>query len=164
RLVRMLRAGGFDFVRVSDLAGLPERAVEVPATRWQRVRGELLTGTLLVSRWLTETLAVMLAVVALLFVARVVAVLAFARRHVRTSRRDSFDGSFAPPVSIVVPAFNEATGIERAVGSLACSDYPVFEIVVVDDGSEDGTAELVEGLDLERVSIVRQTNAGKSAA
>jgi len=67
-------------------------------------------------------------------------------------------------VSIVVPAFNEATGIERAVGSLAGSDYPVFEIIVVDDGSEDETAELVERLDLERVGIVRQANAGKSAA
>ncbi len=164
RLVPRLKGRGFRFVRVSDLAGLPERAVEVPATRWQRVRGELLTGTLLVSRWLTEALAVMLAVVALLFVARVVVVLAFARRHVRTSRSHSFDGSFAPPVSIVVPAFNEATGIERAVGSLAGSDYPVFEIIVVDDGSEDETAELVERLDLERVGIVRQANAGKSAA
>src|SRR6266566_4069525 len=50
------------------------------------------------------------------------------------------------------------------VGSLAGSDYPVFEIIVVDDGSEDETAELVERLDLERVGIVRQANAGKSAA
>ena len=49
---------------------------------------------------------------------------------------------------MIVPAFNEATGIERAVRSLAGGDYPAHEVVVVDDGSVDGTGEIVEGLDL----------------
>ena len=64
-----------------------------------------------------------------------------------------------------MPAYNEAVGIERAVRSLAASDYPDFEvIVVVDDGSTDGTADIVEGLALERVRLIRQDNAGKAAA
>jgi cellulose synthase/poly-beta-1,6-N-acetylglucosamine synthase-like glycosyltransferase len=65
---------------------------------------------------------------------------------------------------IVVPAFNEQVGIERAVRSLAASNYPDFEVVVVDDGSTDATAEIVAGLDLENVRLVRQDNAGKAAA
>jgi cellulose synthase/poly-beta-1,6-N-acetylglucosamine synthase-like glycosyltransferase len=71
---------------------------------------------------------------------------------------------YLPPVSIVVPAFNEAVGIERAVRSLAASDYPDFEIVVVDDGSTDGTGELVRGLRLPAVRVGSQKNAGKAAA
>src|SRR5207302_3772991 len=63
-----------------------------------------------------------------------------------------------------VPAYNEAVGIERAVRSLVASDYPNFEVVVVDDGSTDRTAEIVSGLNLDRVRLVRQDNGGKAAA
>ncbi len=67
------------------------------------------------------------------------------------------------PVSIIDPAYNESAGIEAAVRSLAASDHPV-EIIVVDDGSTDGTADLVESLRLPRVWVIRQPNAGKPAA
>src|SRR5207249_3851239 len=78
--------------------------------------------------------------------------------------RRGFEAGFTPPVSIVVPAFDEAVGIERAVRSLASSDYPELEVIVVDDGSTDGTGELVERLGLERLVVVRQPNMGKPAA
>jgi cellulose synthase/poly-beta-1,6-N-acetylglucosamine synthase-like glycosyltransferase len=64
----------------------------------------------------------------------------------------------------VVPAFDEAVGIARAVTSFASCDYPDFEVVVVDDGSTDGTGDVVRALGLERVRVVRQPNAGKPAA
>ncbi len=48
-----------------------------------------------------------------------------------------------PPISIIVPAYNEAAGIVDAVRSMATLEYPRFEIVVVNDGSKDDTlAEL----------------------
>jgi cellulose synthase/poly-beta-1,6-N-acetylglucosamine synthase-like glycosyltransferase len=78
--------------------------------------------------------------------------------------RDIRESGLAPPVSIVVPAYNEAVGIEAAVRSLAASDYPDLEIVVVDDGSDDGTADLVEALGLARVQVIRQRNQGKAVA
>jgi cellulose synthase/poly-beta-1,6-N-acetylglucosamine synthase-like glycosyltransferase len=71
---------------------------------------------------------------------------------------------FLPPVSVVVPAYNETMGIEDTVRSLVASDYPDLEVVVVDDGSTDGTAEVVTRLALPGVVVVRQDNAGKSAA
>ncbi len=67
-------------------------------------------------------------------------------------------------MSVLVPAYNEAAGIEKAVRSLAASDYPEFEVVVIDDGSTDGTGELVDGLGLSRVRVIREANRGKAAA
>jgi cellulose synthase/poly-beta-1,6-N-acetylglucosamine synthase-like glycosyltransferase len=94
-------------------------------------------------------------------------VLVVARLHVRRSRRRAGEaGPFLPPVSIVVPAHDEAVGIERAVRSLAGSDYPAdrFEVIVVDDGSTDGTADIVERLELPNVRVLRQANQGKPVA
>jgi cellulose synthase/poly-beta-1,6-N-acetylglucosamine synthase-like glycosyltransferase/peptidoglycan/xylan/chitin deacetylase (PgdA/CDA1 family) len=159
-----LKARGFEFVRVSDVAGLPPYELELASDDWGRAKGQLLLSTLAVARWTTDILAALLVGVVLLFLARIVVLFAFARRHARLSRRRGFDGLFTPPVSFVVPAFNEAVGIERAVRSFAASDYPELEVVVVDDGSTDGTAELVEGLNLSSVRLLRQTNAGKPAA
>jgi cellulose synthase/poly-beta-1,6-N-acetylglucosamine synthase-like glycosyltransferase len=128
------------------------------------LKGQLLLATLGVARWTTAVLATLLVAAASLFLARVVLLAAFARRHVRMIRRRGADVFFAPPVSIVVPAFNEAVGIERAVRSLAASDYPELEIIVVDDGSTDGTGDLVDGLALPNVKVIRQPNRGKPAA
>src|SRR3954451_18509430 len=87
----------------------------------------------------------------------------FARRH-RIARDDRPRDQPLPPVRAVVPAYNEAGGIAATVRSLAASDYPIVQIIVVDDGSTDDTAAIVESLDLCAVELIRQVNAGKPAA
>jgi len=65
----------------------------------------------------------------------------------------------------VIPAYNEAAGIAATVRSMTASRYPgPVEIVVVDDGSTDGTAGIVRGLGLPGVHLISQPNAGKPAA
>jgi len=72
----------------------------------------------------------------------------------RDGSRDGTDGSrdgtdASPPfpsVSVIVPARNEAANIRRCVESLASQAYPDFEVVVVDDGSTDGTGDLARGV------------------
>jgi cellulose synthase/poly-beta-1,6-N-acetylglucosamine synthase-like glycosyltransferase len=54
--------------------------------------------------------------------------------------------------------------IEAATRSLAASDYPEVEVIVVDDGSTDGTGGLAEDLGLERVRVLREENRGKPGA
>jgi glycosyltransferase involved in cell wall biosynthesis len=49
-----------------------------------------------------------------------------------------------PTVSVIVPARDEAQRVEQALRSLARSDYPALEVIVVDDRSSDGTAEIVD--------------------
>jgi cellulose synthase/poly-beta-1,6-N-acetylglucosamine synthase-like glycosyltransferase len=67
-------------------------------------------------------------------------------------------------VSVVVPAYNEEANIAATVQSLFVSDYPAVEVIVVDDGSTDDTADIVASLNLPGVRLIRQANAGKPAA
>lgn len=55
----------------------------------------------------------------------------------------SYSSPFAPPVSVVVPAHNEEAGIVESIRSLMEVRYPKVQVVVVDDGSTDRTAELL---------------------
>ncbi len=64
-------------------------------------------------------------------------------------RLSLFEGDMAPPISILVPAFNEEPTIVDSVRSLMQLRYPTFELVVVNDGSRDRTLEaLVEAFGL----------------
>src|SRR5438270_26019 len=104
RLVPRLRRQGYRFVPVSQLAGLRTAQAEPPATGSQDVRGRLLVVTLAVARAVTDVLGAILIAIAVLAVARALLLFALARRHVREVRRQPGDRSYAPGVSIVVPA------------------------------------------------------------
>lgn len=64
----------------------------------------------------------------------------YAREHGAKFRIRNF-ASYQPPVSILVPAYNEERTIVSSVTSLLRADYPEFEVVVVNDGSTDGTLQ-----------------------
>jgi glycosyltransferase involved in cell wall biosynthesis len=68
-----------------------------------------------------------------------------------------------PKVSIILPTFNRADTIMRAIRSAQAQTLADWELIVVDDGSEDGTAALISGLD-PRISVIRQENRGFTEA
>lgn len=51
-----------------------------------------------------------------------------------------------PPITILVPCYNEAENAEETLSTAAAVDYPEFEIIAVNDGSRDNTAEVLNGL------------------
>jgi glycosyl transferase family 2 len=67
-------------------------------------------------------------------------------------------------VSVVVPLYNKAPTIQRTLDSILGQTFADFELIVVDDGSTDGGAEVVEGCRDPRVRLIRQSNAGPGAA
>lgn len=77
------------------------------------------------------------------------------------------DDAYAPTVSVVIPAFNEARVIGDKVTSVVAADHAGGrpEVIVVDDGSTDGTADLVTRAGHPGVRVLRQPQrSGKAAA
>jgi len=65
-----------------------------------------------------------------------------------------------PKVSVIIPTWNRAYCLENAINSALNQTFSVFEILVCDDGSDDGSEQLVEGINDERVRWVSGTRGG----
>jgi glycosyltransferase involved in cell wall biosynthesis len=69
-----------------------------------------------------------------------------------------------PEFSIVIPLYNKGRHIARALNSILAQTVQDYEIIVVDDGSTDDGARVVSGFSDDRIHLIRQVNAGVSAA
>jgi glycosyltransferase involved in cell wall biosynthesis len=77
--------------------------------------------------------------------------------------RSAGEGRALPLVTAVIPTYNRADTVARAIDSVLGQTYPRIETIVVDDGSTDGTAAVLAGYG-DRIRVVSQPNAGASAA
>jgi poly-beta-1,6-N-acetyl-D-glucosamine synthase len=101
----------------------------------------------------------------------IVQLLALRELHVRQKIKGALTEPatrLLPPISIVVPAYQEGENIEQALASLAELDYPHYEIIVVDDGSTDDTwllaKRFTEVTDSHRIRVLTKPNGGKWSA
>ncbi|MFE0579842.1 bifunctional polysaccharide deacetylase/glycosyltransferase family 2 protein [Streptomyces sp. NPDC058874] len=162
QIIDRLQAQGYRFTTISEALGASSATVPVDGFQLWAGKGFI---------WATQaavlTLPVLvglLAVVGFLNFGRFALMLVLAPIHARRSRRgDAWGPPVTEPVTVLVPAYNERECIANTLQSLAASDHPI-EVIVVDDGSTDGTADIVEEMDLPFVRLIRQVNGGKSSA
>ena len=63
-------------------------------------------------------------------------------------------------VSIIIPSYNAVSTLDETLDCVCQQSWPDLEVIVVDDGSTDGTADLAERYEDERVRVIRNQNAG----
>lgn len=114
-------------------------------------------------------LVVMIFFALILVVARALALiflLALARKHDKPVLTRRY--SELPGVSVLIPAFNEENNIAATVESVIRSSYPKKEIIVIDDGSKDGTAaevrSVIDAHPNDSIQLVQLENGGKARA
>ncbi len=67
-------------------------------------------------------------------------------------------------ITVVIPTYNRANLIKDAIKTVFSQTYQKFEIIIVDDGSEDNTSEVIKNLTDERIKYIYQKNSGVSSA
>lgn len=159
-------AQGYRVTSVGDAIGV---ASAQPASTVDRIGGSAFVWGIRLSDAVVVLIGWALVLSGIVMFVRAVLVVSVARRHHRLARRGRHTPgaptwpAVTEPVSVIVPAHNEAAGIEAAIRSIAASTHPV-EIIVVDDGSTDDTGAIAEGLGLPGVTVIRRENGGKPAA
>ncbi|MEV0716623.1 bifunctional polysaccharide deacetylase/glycosyltransferase family 2 protein [Asanoa sp. NPDC050611] len=167
KFIPMMRQRGYRFATVEGAFGAstPDLAAG-QASRGDQIRGGLLVWAVKVADGTGRLLWVLLLLVGILTLGRTLVLFGFAVRHAR--RRRARTWSWGPevnePVTVIVPAYNERKTIAAAVRSLATGTHPGIEVLVIDDESDDGTAEEVEELGLPNVRVVRVPGGGKASA
>jgi cellulose synthase/poly-beta-1,6-N-acetylglucosamine synthase-like glycosyltransferase len=70
-----------------------------------------------------------------------------------------------PPISIVIPAYNEEKMISAVIEAILATDYPVYEIIIVNDASSDNTLQIIKQYEnkFEKVHVISNNiNKGKA--
>jgi glycosyltransferase involved in cell wall biosynthesis len=70
----------------------------------------------------------------------------------------------SPRVSVIIPTYNRSVYVRQAVGSVFNQTLRNFEILVIDDGSTDDTAQMIKSMADPRLRYLPQANAGRSVA
>jgi cellulose synthase/poly-beta-1,6-N-acetylglucosamine synthase-like glycosyltransferase len=167
RLIDAVRARGYRFVTVGELAGMTPEQVLPPANRssfellLDRLGFGFFHGVEVILRTLFIT-AIALGVLRLGFLA-VLALIHRWRIEARTPPMPTGDG---PLVTVLIPCFNEEKVIESSVRRILASHWKNLEVLVLDDGSTDGTSEVVAKAfaDEPRVRLRTFENGGKARA
>lgn len=166
-IIDQLRARGYRFVPVSELVNLAPAQVMPALTPEEQAaaRTDLFLFTAL--GWLQTLLGWLFGIAISLGIARAILFSGLALWQARREQNEP------PPViradrfvSVLIPCFNEARVIEASVRRVLASTAVDLEIIVIDDGSKDGTGDVVEQAfaNEPKVKLLRLENGGKARA
>ena len=165
RIIDSLRSAGYQLVPVSELVNQTEAQVMPKISgreRWAARADGFIFSLYFIFRFGIATVFI-LGILLISGRAFIIGILALIEK---LRSKPASHPEFAPPVSILIPAYNEEDVIVQTVTSALASDYSAMEIIVVNDGSFDRTSDLLEQYFGEnpKVRILHQQNRGKSAA
>lgn len=165
-IIKYTQNQGYPFVTVSQLLGKDKKEVmppvagkEEPYTLYNRI-------VVTVFNCWNSIIGGLFCFAIAIGVFRFVFLLVFSYRqrlkHVKRTKNEDYK----PFVSVIIPVYNEERVICKTVGSILRSRYPSFEVIVVNDGSTDGTVDVLRDMfgTNPRVKLISKENGGKASA
>jgi spore germination protein YaaH/peptidoglycan/xylan/chitin deacetylase (PgdA/CDA1 family)/glycosyltransferase involved in cell wall biosynthesis len=165
-IVEGLRARGYEFVSIGDLIGRSEDELMPPIAASERFKIALARVVFSAGFSGSYMLAIAFLAAIALGLARILLILPLALIHRARQARMAYAAGYQPSVSILIAAYNEENTVCATVRSVLGSAYPVSEVIVVDDGSTDGSLSALQAgfAADERVKVLTQSNGGKASA
>jgi peptidoglycan-N-acetylglucosamine deacetylase len=173
QIIHYFKQRGYTFTTIADLLGKKKDDLMPPVPRGSGYYLLQLNYYLALSAYLGSHLLFSLFVLfIILSLSRIVFLGVLASRQNYKDKKFALspfwkpDGSDAPLVSIIVPAYNEEVNAVSSLTNLLKTDYPHFEILFVDDGSKDDTYSIVSNCfgGTSKVKVYTKANGGKASA
>ncbi|MEA4840602.1 MAG: glycosyltransferase [Bacteroidales bacterium] len=168
RIINFYRQKGYQFVTISDIMGRTRDQV-MPTIKGNARKAENFDYIFFLFTSLFENFLHGFFVVAIVLgISRILILMILAILQHRKFQKEqgSVPSDYKPKVSVIVPAYNEELTVTRTIENLLKSDYPLLDIVFVDDGSKDQTFANVKAAfsNIDNVQILTKPNGGKASA
>ena len=165
-IIDYYRSHGYHFGPIGELIG-KDRGEVMPKTQPEELRlARIEGGGLDAKSRFRQALGLLFLMAIFAALARSLLYGALAVLQKLRAKHATYNSTYRPPVSVIIAAYDEEKVIERTVDSVLANGYEDMEIIVIDDGSKDGTLNVLQQrfADHPKVRILTQANAGKSAA
>ncbi|WP_223881765.1 glycosyltransferase [Niallia endozanthoxylica] len=165
-IIKELKNRGYTFTTTGELIGKSESQMMPPVTKqdspyliYDKAVFKIIQG------W-SSGISLLFYSAILLGILRLAIFVFLSRKQIKRHKETEIDPSFTPFVSVVIAAYNEEKVICKTVDSILSSDYASFEILIIDDGSKDDTAAVVQKAYARhpQVRLIKKPNGGKSSA
>lgn len=165
-IVPAARSLGYSFVSLADIAGTSRDELNPipPPAESLAVKGDLAISA--TSSWTMRVISWIFLASTIIAIIRIVGLGVVILHDRRLRRVRAAAAPYQEPITVIVPAYNEERVIVRTIEAILQSDYPSIQILVVDDGSTDRTADVVREVAARdgRVFLLSQPNSGKAEA
>lgn len=165
-IIEKLRAKGYRFVTVSHLMGKTRDDI-MPVVQKSEDTFLLYDKVVFTLMFIWNNIIAFLFYIAIILgIFRLFFLVVLSYREHSRNKKLEYSENYKPDVSVIIAAYNEESVIEKTIRSLLKSDYDKMEIIIVNDGSKDNTALVVEEKfgDDDRVILINKENGGKSSA
>ncbi|MDR6125241.1 cellulose synthase/poly-beta-1,6-N-acetylglucosamine synthase-like glycosyltransferase/spore germination protein YaaH/peptidoglycan/xylan/chitin deacetylase (PgdA/CDA1 family) [Bacillus sp. SLBN-46] len=164
-IIKELKKRGYTFTTVAELLGKSNTQLMPPVNQDSPYLVYNKAVFMLLQGW-HSGLNILFYSAILLGILRLVVFVFLSRKQVKRYKEIEIDPSFTPFSSVVIAAYNEEKVICKTVESILSSDYPAFEVLIIDDGSKDETATVVHDTyaNHPQVRLIKKSNGGKSSA